>query len=39
MLEERSSQNCGLRFLYRENPAFDAGFNKRYAFDQKSSST
>jgi len=25
--------------LYRENPALNAGFNKRYAFDQKSSRT
>ena len=24
-------------FLYKENPAFDAGFSERYAFDQKSS--
>ena len=26
-------------FLYKENPAFDAGFSERYAFDQKSSNT
>ena len=25
------------RFLYKENPALDAGFRERYAFDQKSS--
>lgn len=24
-------------FLYKENPALDAGFRERYAFDQKSS--
>ena len=23
-------------FLYKENPALDAGFRERYAFDQKS---
>ena len=27
----------GRRFLYKENPALDAGFRERYAFDQKSS--
>ena len=26
-----------LLFLYKENPALDAGFRERYAFDQKSS--
>lgn len=24
-------------FLYKENPALDAGFHERYAFDQKTS--
>ena len=37
--EGRDSHNCGSRFLYKENPALDAGFSERYAFDQKSSST
>ena len=26
-----------LILLYKENPALDAGFRERYAFDQKSS--
>lgn len=30
-------RGCGLRLLYKENPALDAGFRERYAFDQKSS--
>ena len=28
---------AGISFLYKENPALDAGFRERYAFDQKSS--
>ena len=31
------SVNFQTPFLYKENPALDAGFRERYAFDQKSS--
>ncbi len=33
----RNSRKRFLVFLYKENPALDAGFRERYAFDQKSS--
>lgn len=37
-LKKVKSLKTGLfTFLYKENPALDAGFRERYAFDQKSS--
>ena len=41
--KEHFANTCGIvigdypAFLYKENPALDAGFRERYAFDQKSS--
>ena len=31
------AQGMNAPFLYKENPALDAGFKRRYAFDQNSS--
>jgi hypothetical protein len=37
MNKKTSGRNLSEVFLYKENPALDAGFSGRYAFDQKSS--
>lgn len=37
--KEQKAAPSWSRFLYKENPALDAGFRERYAFDQKSSNS
>lgn len=36
-IQESGCLVSGAALLYKENPALDAGFRERYAFDQKSS--
>lgn len=39
MMPDTEAALHALSFLYKENPALDAGFRERYAFDQKSSNS